>query len=446
VRELFLKTYYYEPEQRLAFTVEGISWEGRLMRRMFLFLCVFLFTAFSLNAEVTVFNVNYESEVLGQNVSIQVCLPDGYDEEDATTYRTIYFLHGGNTYPSYYLSVSDTLDALLSEGVDPMIIVLPYGYPLTWFANSEVTGMYEDHVMNEVIPYIESNYKARANGDSRALMGHSMGGTAAARIGLTHPDDFCAVASHGGELSLRRMLEIMGPRVFTETFGAAISPARGTWCNYTIDCSQTYSPNLEKTYDCDLVLSGSGDIKEDVWSRWKAFDPMSIVGEAESAFGVALYMDIGNVDMWRTTTEVMDDSLTALGIDHTFRLYDGNHLQVAEQYRYSLKFIDDAFKVLSVGEDIQTSGSLPEEWCLVRSYPNPFNSSCTVELELKDARPLTARVYDLLGRELITLHTGGMGAGMHRFNVDLSGHSSGVYLLDVQGGGQQAQHRIVLVR
>jgi hypothetical protein len=67
----------------------------------------------------------------------------------------------------------------------------PFG--CSWYVNSPVTGNWEDFVVRELVPYVDSNFRTLASRDSRGIAGDFMGGYGAIRFGMTHPDVFGSV-------------------------------------------------------------------------------------------------------------------------------------------------------------------------------------------------------------------------------------------------------------
>lgn len=59
---------------------------------------------------------------------------------------------------------------------------------------------------------------------------------------------------------------------------------------------------------------------------------------------------------------------------------------------------------------------------------------------------VSAKVYDLLGREVATVFEGVQTAGVHDLVFDASGLTSGIYLYKVQSGGMSVVGRMMLLR
>ncbi|UCC79673.1 MAG: T9SS type A sorting domain-containing protein [Candidatus Zixiibacteriota bacterium] len=88
----------------------------------------------------------------------------------------------------------------------------------------------------------------------------------------------------------------------------------------------------------------------------------------------------------------------------------------------------------------------PDKIAISRVYPNPFNSSATIEFSLNRPRWVTLTVYDLLGREIGTLIDEYKQVGIHSVVFDAPTLSSGVYFLRLQAGNEFKIKRMVLLK
>jgi hypothetical protein len=130
---------------------------------------------------------------------LAVYLPAGY-EGSAKRYPVVYFL------PSplaefkegfYEHDVRAVLDrAMESRAIQPVVVVVvdmatPFG--CSWYVNSPVTGNWEDFMIREVVPYVDTNFRTLPDRGSRGIAGDFMGGYGAIRFGMTHPEVFGSV-------------------------------------------------------------------------------------------------------------------------------------------------------------------------------------------------------------------------------------------------------------
>jgi len=79
-------------------------------------------------------------------------------------------------------------------------------------------------------------------------------------------------------------------------------------------------------------------------------------------------------------------------------------------------------------------------------YPNPFNPSSVARYELRAASHVSLRVYDTAGREVRTLVNGWRPAGVQKVAFDGTGLAAGVYLLQMEAGGDSRVQKVVLLK
>ena len=89
----------------------------------------------------------------------------------------------------------------------------------------------------------------------------------------------------------------------------------------------------------------------------------------------------------------------------------------------------------------------PSDFELYPPYPNPFNASTTVSFALPKAGNVELVVYDILGREVMTVFEGFKPAGVHLVHIDGCEMSSGMYFMRLTGdGGQLATRKVILLK
>ncbi len=158
----------------------------------------------------------YHSKSLGVPRTMWIYTPPGYDRGN-TRYPVFYLLHGaGNIDSSWMLTGRANLimDNLIAEGkARPMIIVNPFGYPRQGVnlgpevggapgptpgpaptpgapGLSPSTALIGRDLLEDIVPYVERNFRTTANADNRALGGLSMGGGQTVQIGFTNTATF----------------------------------------------------------------------------------------------------------------------------------------------------------------------------------------------------------------------------------------------------------------
>jgi enterochelin esterase-like enzyme len=159
--------------------------------------------------------VDYDSKTVGVKRWMQVYTPPGYSKDKK--YPQLYVLHGigGNEREEWTRGgvANVVLDNLIAEKkIEPMVVVFPNGNAT---ANPDEGGRggfgggrgrggrgggfggwgkpFENELLKDIIPYIESNYSVVADREHRAVTGLSMGGGQALNIGLSNLDTFAWV-------------------------------------------------------------------------------------------------------------------------------------------------------------------------------------------------------------------------------------------------------------
>jgi enterochelin esterase-like enzyme len=146
--------------------------------------------------------VEYDSTTVGVKRKAQVYTPPGYSKDQK--YPVLYLLHGigGNEYEWTRGGAANViLDNLYADKkAAPMIVVLPNGRASKDLTprdpipkQSPAFAAFEKDLLEDLIPFIEKTYPVKADRESRALAGLSMGGGQSLNFGLTHLDTFAWV-------------------------------------------------------------------------------------------------------------------------------------------------------------------------------------------------------------------------------------------------------------
>ncbi len=94
------------------------------------------------------------------------------------------------------------------------------------------------------------------------------------------------------------------------------------------------------------------------------------------------------------------------------------------------------------GENSET----PNTFSLDTAYPNPFNSTTQINFSLSKAGKASVRLFDLSGREVMTIANGQFTAGANQITLQGDALSAGVYLLSLQAEGKTAARKLALVK
>ena len=161
----------------------------------------------SANKRGTVSHPWYDSQILGINRRLTVYTPYGYETNTKTKYPVLYLLHGAGGDEEAWSSMGRTaqiLDNLIEKGLaKPMIVVMPngnpnqqaaqtFGLPTTEYdwRDPANRNLYVQSLVEEIVPFIEKNYRTVAKKSHRAIAGLSMGGGHTIAASGMYPDMF----------------------------------------------------------------------------------------------------------------------------------------------------------------------------------------------------------------------------------------------------------------
>lgn len=88
----------------------------------------------------------------------------------------------------------------------------------------------------------------------------------------------------------------------------------------------------------------------------------------------------------------------------------------------------------------------PQVYTLDQNYPNPFNPSTTIAFQVPMASHVTLKIYDLLGKEIVTLVNEQKSPGAHQVRFDAAGLSGSVYFYRMQAGQFTQTRKLLLLR
>ena len=147
--------------------------------------------------------VNYWSESLGTYGNAIVYTPPQYDKNKSKKYPVFYLISGTTDTEEVYFKVGRMnliLDNLIAAGkAKDMIIVLPYGNPSKYFPAGKAprTGdLFTKDFLQDLMPFVEKNYRTLNDRDHRAIGGFSRGGNQGLAAGLTNLDKFSWLCSY----------------------------------------------------------------------------------------------------------------------------------------------------------------------------------------------------------------------------------------------------------
>ncbi len=133
-----------------------------------------------------------------------VYTPAGYDSNPEKEYPVMYLISGTTDTEEVYFKVGRAnfiMDNLIADGkAVEMILVLPYGNPMKYFpAGTDLRGkgdMFSKQFVDDLMPFVEKNYRTIRDRNHRAIGGFSRGGNQGLSLGLTNLDKFSCLCSY----------------------------------------------------------------------------------------------------------------------------------------------------------------------------------------------------------------------------------------------------------
>ncbi len=235
---------------------------------------------FEANQRGTVSYKWYDSKVLNMNRRLTVYTPYGYEQNPKQKYPVLYLLHGAGGDEEAWSSMgraAQILDNLIEKGLaKPMIVVMPNGNPnqqaaLTLglptsqvnFRDPSMANAYVKSLCEEIVPFIEKEFRVVAKPESRAIAGLSMGGGHTITATNLYPQMFdyiCPLSAAGSATPEQvKALKAAGVKLYFLACGTSDFLYNGS---KTLDATLT-----ECGLDHTFYQSDGGH----VWANWRLY-------------------------------------------------------------------------------------------------------------------------------------------------------------------------------
>jgi len=285
---------------------------------------------------------NLEGDAVDRDVF--VFLPPSYAKDKHRRYPVVYALHGysiGAEQWTHEIHVPQTIEGAFAQGAREMIVVLPDCKTVhngCMYSSSVTTGDFERFISHDLVAYIDAHYRTIPERDARGLVGHSMGGYGAARIGMKHPDVFgslyimspCCLAPRpaNADPEMEKTLEA----VKTPEDSAALP----FFARAQLASAAAWSPDPKNPpLYLDLPVK-DGVVQPDIVAKWTANAPLAFIDQYIDNFRQyrAIAIDVGDQDNLRADTAKLHNVLDTYGIKHSFEVYHGTHTSaVADRFQ-----------------------------------------------------------------------------------------------------------------
>jgi enterochelin esterase-like enzyme len=277
---------------------------------------------------------NLEGDAVDREVL--VFLPPSYGTSKTRRYPVVYALHGYSIGASQWaqeIHVPQTIEGAFARGAQEMIVVLPDSKTVhngSMYSSSVTTGDFEQFIARDVVAYIDAHYRTIPKRSSRGLVGHSMGGYGASRIGMKHSDVFgslyimspCCLSPRGAGRGSPD-----GDKALEAVKSPADSASLPFGLRAQLASAAAWSPNPKNPPLYLDLPTKDGVPRQDVLARWTANAPLAFVdqyiGNLKQYRAIAI--DVGDQDGLRVDAGKLHDVLDNYGVAHTFEVYPGTH-------------------------------------------------------------------------------------------------------------------------
>jgi enterochelin esterase-like enzyme len=270
----------------------------------------------------------------------------------------------------------------------PVILVLPDCFTAlggNQYVNSAAIGRYADYLLEEIIPFVDGEFRTLAAREHRGCFGKSSGGYGAMIHGMKYASHWGAIANHSGDAYFDFVYRADWPNTLNELAkyrrpqrrAGRMPPPRATaserdlragkddgrvrrfletvWRKPKLSYAEghtlmnvcmaaTYDPDPRAPLGFRLPFHlDSGELIEERWRRWLEHDPVRLVQRHSRNLGrlKGIYIDCGWRDQYHIHfgTRQLSRRLAAAGIAHRYEEFDDDHSDVDYRMDVSLPFL-----------------------------------------------------------------------------------------------------------
>lgn len=281
-----------------------------------------------------------EGNLLGETPApyASIYLPPAYRTDTARRFPVVYLLHGYTGTDLGYFGPRGTQLHLIAERVfgsgaaRDMILVMPNAMNVfggSMYVSSVTTGDWETYVAEDLVAYMDANYRTIPRREARGIAGHSMGGYGAIRLAMKRPDVFSALYALSScclDEGYVRPPRGGGPSPAESV--QTLEEARGNrGAQRTLAVSAAWAPNPANPPLYLDLPTRNGEVVPDVAVKFAANSPVAMLDQYVPSLRrmKAIALDIGLQDGLIASNRVLVERLTRYGIPHTFDTYEGDH-------------------------------------------------------------------------------------------------------------------------
>jgi hypothetical protein len=299
--------------------------------------------------------------------SILVYVPPGY-ETSTERYPTVYYLPGYASSTWGFPSATQTDLAIEDGRLPPAIIVVVNASTNvlgTMFLNSAVFGMWEDFILEEVIPLVDGEYRTIADPRRRALTGWSAGGYSAVLLPLRNPGVWGAIGTNDAAMQVACPNQRPRAATMQEAIDVGVA-ANDLFALITLQMGTTISPNPDSPMQFDIT---------------RDWDARETIPEVRAMWDEYCFQHEASVDRWRDA--ILEQHMMAITVGASNVTSNGDMISLLEGVGANVKSIPiegghgddtvgrtlmlaqetlDALLAVSMGTAVEARGKAAATW------------------------------------------------------------------------------------
>lgn len=301
-----------------------------------------------------------------------VYTPPGYDQGDRN-YPVIYVIQGycgtismWSNRTAFRPTFPESIDDLFShEDVSPALVVYVdawTSYGGSQYLDSPAIGNYHTYLCDDIVNWVDGNYRTLPHRDSRAITGKSSGGYGSIVTAMLRPELFGSFATHAGDALFDTTYATMFPPLarrlrdefhgsydsFLDYFRTCETPLVHPLDELLIEVygySAAYSSEDDGTVHVPFDPS-TGRLVPEIWERWLRWDPVRLAelsGEALRSMN-AIWIDAGRHDEFYLDlgASAFHRALLEVGVrpeNVNFELFNGAHGGIEYRYPRAIRWL-----------------------------------------------------------------------------------------------------------
>ncbi len=407
------------------------------------------------------------SNFVNRTYLLKIYLPPNYNTT-TDSLPTVYF-QDGFSYTAWGSAINVLDNLIAKDKIEPIIAIFVKPSDRNQEYAFGLRNLYRQFFVNELVPFIDNNYRALTVPSKRLVLGDSYGGNISALISYNHPDIFGNCGLQSGALHPNNF-EVYNLLTSSDVKNIKFSTIWGSYDDRNSYLTELKDSLISRGYQTDWLVLPEGHS----WGLWRAtvdtmlqyFFPANIIPVELTLFNGDYEDGVVNLT-WITATEINNFGFEVERRDDyssyepivfvngngtstnrvTYNFVDRNI--TSNRYYYRLKQID-LDGTVEYSNEVKIDIYALNDFQLFQNYPNPFNPSTIIQYTIAGKQFVSLKVYDVLGNEVATLVNEYKNQGSHEVEFNLVSSSknpaSGIYFYQLKVGELSQTRKMILIK